>query len=613
MRLLIQAFLFNDMNEKYIETEDDENLKNRVLTAFKTCKLDMETLQADRAKADKFYNAKALGNEKKGRSQIIIPSLSNTVEWMLPGLMRIFYSGEDVVDINPIGAEDELKSKLMKSKVNFDFKNAGGFKLLYTFFKDALLYKQGVIKYGWKRQVTHKYHEMILDVASVAAMQANPNYIIDVLEETSPGEYRVEARQLIKKNEPVYWNVPPEEWIFDMKMKAVDDPYGFCCHRIPMSKEKAKSLYKITDDELNGEIKKFTDDPIIQERYKDVGGADFIGKVGSTTTNDSDIIYVNECYLYQYDDDGNDIPWIVTIIGERVVKKELNKYGKPPFAVISPILVQHRMLGHSIFDIVEQFQLLATSLIRGVMDNIYYSNNGINIVNQHRIKFEEYLNNRVPGGTITTRGDVDPSSAVFQLPFTQLPGQVFRLVESIVPEMLSDATGITKYNQGLDSKSLNKTATGISQIMGAAQQRMELLARIFAETGVTDLFKAAVDMNLQFFNGSMNIKLDNRWVQITPDQISGEYDISIDVGIGTGSKEIKFNQMGMMLDRYSGIANTIKNPADIQQIFTIENVKAIIKEMWENLGYKNTSKFLTPESVSAQRQPMGGMARGTIV
>ena len=75
-------------------------------------------------------------------------------------------------------------------------------------------------------------------------------------------------------------------------------------------------------------------------------------------------------------------------------------------------------------------------------------------------------------------------------------------------------TGITKYNQGLDSNSLNKTATGISIITQQSNQRLELIARIFAETGMTELFRFLIKLNQLFVNQALVIRLTNGPMQI---------------------------------------------------------------------------------------------------
>ena len=70
-------------------------------------------------------------------------------------------------------------------------------------------------------------------------------------------------------------------------------------------------------------------------------------------------------------------------------------------------------------------------------------------------------------------------------------------------------TGVTKYNQGLDSESLNKTATGISTIMNQTQMRSELIARIFAETGVKDLFRKMFALSIKYQDKEKIIQTEN--------------------------------------------------------------------------------------------------------
>lgn len=605
------------MNKNDYKDEKTEKLKNKALELFSACKTDMETLQNSRAKALKHYMGGEIGNEIKGRSQLVTSDVADVIEWIMPALMKIFYGGQDVVTIRPQGPEDEIKVKLMEAMVNFDLqKSNNGFKLFYQFFKDALIYKMGVVKYAWEKKIEYKYNDVELDEAGFQALKRNPKYIIDTVEVIQesvineagitiiPTEYRVVFRKKEKISRPVFWNVPPEEFIFDMTMKEVTDVEGFICHRRLIGRDHAKAKYNFTDEDIDAEIANFkSDDIIIQQRFKDIGGINFL-----TPSNDDTItkIYVNECYLYEFDAEGNAIPKIITIIGNRVVRVEDNKYGAPPFCVLSPILLTHRMLGLGYVEGITDIRLARTALLRAIMDNIYYTDNQVRVVNPNRINYADYKSGRIPGGTILTKGDIDPSTAIFNLPSTPLPNQVFKMFETMLPELRADQTGVTKYNQGLDSKSLNKTASGINQIMSAAQQRIELIARVFAETGVKDLVQADIKMNIQFFDTERNLKIDNDWKLVTPDMIDGDYDAIIDVGIGLGSKEIQFNQVSMMLDKYAGIANIIKDPLLIREIFWLPEVKEMTRELWKFLGYKSSDRFLSVDKKIIQGDNGGG-------
>ena len=138
----------------------NEVLKKRALDAYKKYKPNMDILANERVEANEYYYGEPRGDEVEGRSTVISRDLFEIVESQMPSFMRIFYGGQRVVEVNPQGADDEEKAKLMEEKINYDFQKLNnGFKILYQFFKDALLYKIGVVKYKWDKNPKWKSHE----------------------------------------------------------------------------------------------------------------------------------------------------------------------------------------------------------------------------------------------------------------------------------------------------------------------------------------------------------------------------------------------------------------------------------------------------------------------
>jgi hypothetical protein len=131
--------------------------------------------------------------------------------------------------------------------------------------------------------------------------------------------------------------------------------------------------------------------------------------------------------------------------------------------------------------------------------------------------------------------------------------------------------------------------------MGAAQQRIELIARLFAETGVKDLMQAFVDMNLEYFDAEVNIRINDKWATVNPDDIDGKYDISIDVGVGTGSNEIKINQLMQMLQTGAPLGEV--------GVTTPENLYNHMATIYELMGFKNTDKYVTDPSKAGGQIP----------
>lgn len=566
------------------DTKNDD-LKKRALDFIKLCKADMETLQTDRAKYHSFYMSAPLGNEVEGRSKVVMSDVADTVESIMPSLMRIFYGGEQVVQVQERGGEDEEKARFVEEKLNFDFQIQNeGFKIFYDWFKDALLYKMGVVKYWWesKEEYENKEFREVPPEGLIVFESAKDFIIDDAMLEPSGITYTVKGRKVKKISRPVIENVPPEEFIFNTKSKSLDE----AVHRIPVKRSELKK-YGV-DNDMTAEIARFSEDAIAKERFSDLGGVSFL-----TESKDSDKVWLYECFLNDYDDEGNASPKKITIIGDTVIDVEDNEYGRPPFCVLSPVRIPHRVIGRGMAELVLDIQKLRTALMRYILDNVYFQNNGMRVVNPFRVSLDDLMNGNRPGGIIRTLSEnIDPSSGIFPVPVTPLPSHILTLMEQV--EIIKEnRTGVTRYNQGLDARSLNKTASGISQIMGAAQQRMELLARLFAETGVKDLFSALVEMNLKFFDIEQAIKISGKWQFIKPEDISGEYDLIVDVGIGTGTKEQHVAKIMQMFGVYGQIGAMLGPAA--QEIFSPENLKRMVSKIWESMGYKNVGQFVAPD------------------
>src|SRR5690242_11672491 len=114
---------------------------------------DLTTVEIDRYNALNFYNARPFGNEQTDRSQVVLPELRDTVEWMLPQLMRMYAGTSRICSFDPVKPGDEAFAEQETDVVNYVFlKQNNGFNLLYDAFKDALLLKNYYFKAGWEKK-----------------------------------------------------------------------------------------------------------------------------------------------------------------------------------------------------------------------------------------------------------------------------------------------------------------------------------------------------------------------------------------------------------------------------------------------------------------------------
>ena len=107
-------------------------------------------LSSQRKKSLEYYMGEPLGTEIDGRSQVVSTDVADTVETILPNLLKIFTASDQTVKCEPVKAEDVALAEQATNYINYIFnKDNNGFSILYTWFKDALIEKNGIVKVYW--------------------------------------------------------------------------------------------------------------------------------------------------------------------------------------------------------------------------------------------------------------------------------------------------------------------------------------------------------------------------------------------------------------------------------------------------------------------------------
>jgi hypothetical protein len=199
-----------------------------------------------------------------------------------------------------------------------------------------------------------------------------------------------------------------------------------------------------------------------------------------------------------------------------------------------------------------------------------------------------------PGGIV--RMKTFDAAKPLPVPFFGAPA--FNMLE-YVDTIRENRTGVTRYNQGLDANSLNKTATGINNIMNAAQQRIELIARIFAETGVKDMMWQIFELVCKHEAKSRVVRLRNEWVPIDPRQWSTKWDMTVSVGLGTGSKD-QLLQGAQLIGQFQ---QAIAQNGGMGRVVTEQNIFNLGNAVAEAVMPKKGHMFFTnPEGLPAPEE-----------
>ena len=152
-------------------------------------------LSQERADAMDYY----LGDMSKdmpvqeGRSRAVSTDVADTVEGLMPSLMDIFAGSDEVVRFEPVGPEDEEAAQQETDYVNHVFMQQNpGFMTLYSFIKDALLQKVGIVKVWWEeseQEERETYYGLTDDqFALLAQAVASSEGMMEIVEHTTNSE-----------------------------------------------------------------------------------------------------------------------------------------------------------------------------------------------------------------------------------------------------------------------------------------------------------------------------------------------------------------------------------------------------------------------------------------
>jgi len=520
------------------------------------------------------------GPDEPGMSKVISRDTMEAVESMLPGLMRPFVSGDEVVRFDPQGPEDEDSSKQASEYINYLFtRRNDGYSIIHTSMKDGLLFRLGVGKVVREESESYKAETYrCLSEIEFQALEQDENF--EVLSATmEPDGISAQGQRKFKKGKIAVYCVAPDEFLFERHLARLEDAnfLGQESRRsvsdliaMGLDKKKCEGLTSDNDTAYNTER---------TER--------FWGENSTPLTTDNDLarmVRVSECYI-RCDYEGNGkLVWRRVFLGggnDEVLSND--PVDDHPYVAWTPIPIPHKLVGLSIHDLTRDIQLIKTALAREIQNNLYLSNRPQREVVEGQVNLDDVLNPRV-GGVIRVKAAGMMREAV--TPFTA--GASMGIVE-YYDTVREQRTGNTRYNQGLDADSLNKTATGISSIMAAAGQRMEMFARQYAEQFLKPLFLKMLELVCKYPDQKEVIRLRNEWVEMDPREWSTEYDMSVTVGLGSGSREKMVAEIQQLLQIDAQILQL--QGGAVGPLVDYEKIYGKLKALTEAMGLKGIEKF----------------------
>lgn len=565
-----------------------------------------------REKAQKYYNAEPFGNEEEGRSQVVMSEVRDVILAMLPSLLRVFTASEKPVEFAPRRAEDKLMAEQATDYVSYVFNvDNPGFTIMHSAIKDALKSKIGVFK--WYTAPTYSIKEHVfekIDQAQVNLLQQDGSVTSLQAVQTGEGEpdpmtglpsplFDVFIRRKVGGEKRQFVEcVPPEEFLIARNARDLDNAEYVGHRSLKTMSELIEMGYDREDIEEHGNSAS-SFELNTEAQVRNPALRNYLGGTGDNTDPSMRRYEYVESYI-RIDKDGDGVAELrrVCTIGEASYVLHDEVVDDVKFAVICPDPEPHMVIGASVADLVMDLQLIKSNIVRNTLDSLAQTIHPRTAYVEGAVNADDLMNVET-GGLVrmTQPGMIQELGSTFV-------GQQAMPVLAYIDDIRASRTGMSKASQGLDPDVLQSTTkAAVTATMSASQERLEMIARIFAETGVRRLFRGLLKEVIKYQDQARVIRLRNQWVKIDPRYWDAEMDVVVNVGLGTGSTEQKLQTLTMVAQKMEQIIGQYgpNNP-----IVSVKQYRNVLAQIIELQGFKDASRYfneITPEIEQQMAQP----------
>lgn len=548
--------------------------------------------------------------EDNGLSTFVTSDTQDTIEWVLPTITKMFVGGEHAVEFNPREPQDEAGAEQATEAANYVFyQQNNGFLVLHTAFKDALMMRNGAVtwRYETKRVVDkQKFRNISGDELTYTLQQLEAQGEVEIthaeqtLDEMGQPAYTVHVRIVKQKGSIRVENVPPDHLLIQRDWHTpllAECPYVCIREQVTLS-DLREMGYDVESTDLNTDSEESD-----EARFRAEMSGDYGQDVTSKDNRNDEAMQMGtlrrEWVLVDFDGDGIAERRYIVRLADKILENE--ECSHVPVAAGVPIIRQHRWDGLSLADIVSDIQQLNTEVTRQMLNGLAFS-----VTPRYRVLADlagnpqanvDDMLNFTPGGYVREK----VAGAVQPMDSTWVGAQAFPMLEYI-GRMRQDRTGVNQYFQGNSTDALNKTASGTAMLTQQTQMRVELIARVLAETLVVPMFQGIFKLLLEYQMEPLAFRLAGKFVKMDPQEWRDQYDMSINVGLGTGNKD----QMLAHLMRIQGVqlqAMQLGIQGQNGPMVTAQNLYAVADKIGKNSGFTTTEQFFNDPGEMVPPQP----------
>lgn len=543
----------------------------------------------------------------RGLSTYVDRTMLEVVEWAKPGLLRVF-CGDEVIRFDPKTPQQEQAADDATLYVNQVIFGRNMFDIVHDVLSDGLMQRVGwcLAHCPQKEEVRVRKFRGLAQQEAVAlvtaAEQEGAETEVEAVQSALGTSYSVTVRRKVLGQEIRLDPVPSEQVIISADARDVESARFVAHWQIKTASDLRKEGYsQSVIDELPA------NDEADDMPEANVGRR--VNDDGAESSNDATGAR-REYRVYEgwfdYDLNGDGIAEKVKAVwcgdAERckVLKwEEWPLYRAPLFAACS-VPMPHQVVGLCLADLVADLQDLRTELTRQFLDGLALGNQGELVVNEGTpgvgsVEYDSLLARGV-GAVHRLKGD----ASITPLPVASNNAEALQGLE-MSKDIIERRTGVSSRTQALKADALQNTATGAAIMEEAVNQRLELIARVYAEMFFKPLGRYVLHLVHQYHDKQIQLRLQGRFMQFDPRMWDPDMDISVAVGLGTGNRQKLMGTYGQILQIQQAFMTQLGPNSPVK----LSNIIYTCHKMAEAAGLEAPERFFgTEEDARAIEQKM---------
>jgi hypothetical protein len=562
-------------------------------------------ISPQRVKAQRYFDAEVDIGHEEGRSKVVATKCREVVRGIKPSIQRIFLTNDKFVEFQPRNAEDVALAEQMTSYIGYKFQQQDGYRILNDVLQDAMVKKAGIALAYFDESEEQEIHtfsgltddaiQLFVDQDDVEVLEHTETMTIEVDEMGMDIEmpmHDVRIARTITKGDIKVESVPPEDFFVDRNARSVDDFYvighttemriadllamGFDLDEL---QDVDGGRYSAMDDEAEFERRGYTVDEDDDEN----------------TSAASKKVSVTTAYM-ELDIDGTGKPRLYQFLCAGAGYKLLNFYeaDMAPYAIFEVDPEPHAFFGTSLVDLVMHDQDAATSMLRGILDNVALTNNPALQIVDGQANVDDLLNNEI--GRIVR---VKQMGAVGEMAVPFTAGQTLPAMQYF-DQLVDNKTGVSKMAQGLDPDVLKSaTATSVAASIEGQAGQAEVIARNIAEGGMRRLFRIILDLAIKNIDGEEIARLNNQFVPVNPADFDPEMDLIVNVGIGTGREQ---ERAAALMQAFTIQQQIYQTYGPMNGVVTLTQIRNTMADILALGGVRNSDRYFLPITPEIEQQ-----------